>query len=324
MEDFHFMKALQITDPGQFEIREVAVPEAGPGEVLLKVLSVTTCPHWDLHIFGGEPMFPGMVLDYPYTLGQPGHEACGEVAAVGEGVTEVSVGQRVCAWRDPGHHVQGCYAQYVVKPVSHVIPVPEPLAPEACAPLELAMCVSAHLMLADKLDAVAGHRAGVFGLGPAGLVAVQLLRAAGAAEVVGFDPVPSRRDMALSMGAAKVYETAEGFPARGMDGCLHCAFDCVGVQSAVHQAMEATSHLVVLFAVQREPYIYAPKFWPGLVLAGTQPHTREAAEYAAARMADGRLDMRPLVTHVLPLEEYARAVDLLRTRQAVKIAFSPW
>lgn len=321
------MKALRITAPGKFELLDVPVPQPGPGEVLLKVLAVTTCPHWDLHILGGEPMFPGMELTYPYTVGQPGHEACGDIAALGEGVEGLQVGQRVCAWRDPGHHLQGCYAQYVVKPVHDVIPVPAHLPPEDCAPLELAMCVSAHLLFAQRLDAVAGHRVGVFGLGPAGLVFAQLLRAAGASEVIGFDPMPERRALAEHLGVDAALDPscdeAAGLPKRGQAGCFHSSYDCAGAASVVHRAMELTNSLVVLFAVQREPYVFAPQYWGGLTLAGAQAHTREAAEYAAARLAEGKLDLGPLVTHQMPLREYARAVELLRSKEATKVAFLP-
>jgi threonine dehydrogenase-like Zn-dependent dehydrogenase len=321
------MKALEIIEPGRFKVREVPIPKPGPRGVLVKVLAVTTCPHWDLHIFGGQPMFPGAPLQYPYTVGQPGHEACGEAVAVGGEVREVSVGQRVGLWRDPGHHVPGCYAEFVARPVEDVIPVPSELPPEACAPLELAMCVSAHVLFAEKLDAISDKRVGVFGLGPAGLVFVQLLWAAGAAEVIGFDPLPTRRELAQRLGADAALDPTEDlldrFPKRGQADCLHCVFDCVGSPDVVHQAMKMTSHLVVLFAVQREPYVFAPRSWGGLTLAGTQPHTREAAEYAVARLVDGRLDLGALVTDVMRLEEYARAVDLLRHRKAVKVAFLP-
>lgn len=296
------MRALQITAPGQFELRDVPTPEAGPGEVLLQVQAVTTCPHWDIHILGGEPMFPGSTIEYPYMLGQPGHEACGVITALGDGVTEVAVGQRVCAWRDRGHHVPGCYAQYVAMGVENVIPVSDDLPPEACAPLELAMCISAHILYAEKLDTITGGCVGVFGLGPAGLVTVQLARAAGAFEVIGFDPLPARRDLATALGADRVLdpqgEEAKNLPKRNAPGALDCTFDCVGKPAAVHRAMELTNELVVLFAVQREPYAYAPHCWPGLTLAGTRPHTREAAHYA-------------------------RAVELLERQEAVKVAFLP-
>lgn len=213
-------------------------------------------------------------------------------------------------------------------------------------------------MYAEKLDAIAGKRVGVFGLGPAGLVFIQLTRAAGAAEVLGFDPLPQRRELAQRLGAgchpqaaARTVRAASselggvpdescrlpapvrtfdpkddamaGFPKRGQPGCLDTTFDCAGIPSAVHQAMDLSNHLVVLFAVQREPYTYAPHHWPGLTLAGTRPHTRQAAEYAVQRLRDGKLDLASLVTHRMPLEDYAHAVDLLKRQEAVKIAFMP-
>jgi len=321
------MKALQITGPGACGLIDLPDPVPGPGQVLLRVLAVTTCPHWDMHILGGDPMFPGVPIEYPYTPGQPGHEACGDIAALGEGVTGLRVGQRVCAWRDPGHDQPGCYAQFVVKDAHDVIPVPERLAPEACAALELAMCVSAHLQLALRLDAVAGRRAGVFGLGPAGLVAVQLLKDAGAAEVVGFDPLPARRELAARLGADRALDPAgpeaAAFPGRFQPGALDLAFDCAGAAPAVHYALDHTNQLCILFAVQRAPYTFAPQHWGGLVLAGAQAHTRQAAEYAAGRLDAGTLDLAPLVSETRPLSEYAEGVARLRTQQALKVAFLP-
>lgn len=321
------MKALQIIAPEVFEIKEVPVPEPGPGQVLMKVLAVTTCPHWDMHILGGIPMLADMPLQYPYMLGQPGHEACGDIAAVGSEVSEQLVDERVCTWRDQGHHRQGCYAQYVVVEAENVVSVPKDLDPVACAPLELAMCAAAHVLYAEKLDAIAGKTVGVFGLGPAGLVFLQLAKASGAKRVVGFDPIAERREMALKLGADQVVDPlgpeGKAFPKRSKPDSLYCTFDCVGTPAAVHQAMGLTSNLLILFAVQREPYIFSPEYWPGMALVGTQPHTRQAADYAAKRLREGTLDLGSLVTHRLRLEDYAQGVELLRKQEAVKVAFLP-
>jgi len=150
------MKILQIMEPGRAEWQEVPTPSPGTGEVLVKVLAVTTCPHWDLHIYGGEPMFPGDTLTYPYTAGQPGHEMAGTVVAVGEGVTEFAVGDRVSAWRDVGHHRPGCYAEYVLREPADLIAVPAALEPAAVAPVELAMCVSSTILMLREMQALAG------------------------------------------------------------------------------------------------------------------------------------------------------------------------
>jgi threonine dehydrogenase-like Zn-dependent dehydrogenase len=75
-----------------------------------------------------------------------------------------------------------------------VIRVPDGLPPEATAPVELAMCVGASFLMLKTMDAIRGRRFGVMGLGPAGLIALQMARAEGAREVVGFDLSPARRE----------------------------------------------------------------------------------------------------------------------------------
>ena len=136
------MKLLQIDAPGQAVWRDVPRPEPGPGEVLVQVSGVTTCPQWDLHIFGGEPMFADRPLAYPYVPGEPGHEFAGDVADVGRLVTDVRVGDRVTAeghivdgrcllCRTGNAHVcpftriigvdrDGCFAEYIAMPAVNV------------------------------------------------------------------------------------------------------------------------------------------------------------------------------------------------------------
>lgn len=322
------MKTLQVTAPGEFVIREVPVPEPGPGEVLLKIEAVTTCPQWDLHLRHNEPMFIGHRFEYPFTPGQPGHEATGTVAALGEGVTELATGDRVSAWRDAGHRVPGCYAQYAVRKVEHLIRVPAHLPPEATAPVELAMCVGATFLLLREMDAVAGKRFGVTGLGPAGLIAVQMARAECAREVVGFDLSAARRELALRLGAAAALDPREDpgarFPARPLAPALDCGIDCVGARASVEFLMDHVADVAALFGVQREDYTFAPRHYNGLRLCGYPGHRREAAEYAVGLMESGALDLAPLTTHHLPLDRYNEGIDLLERQEAVKICFRPW
>src|SRR5574341_111022 len=135
------MKILQIMQPGQAVWRNDIVPQPGRGEVLIKVEAITTCPHWDMHIMDGVPMFPGMELGYPYFPGQPGHEAVGEIIEVGSNAIDFTPGTRVAAWRDGGPRRQGCYAQYVCIDAENLLAIPTHLAVEEIASLELAMCV---------------------------------------------------------------------------------------------------------------------------------------------------------------------------------------
>ena len=57
---------LQIVTPGVSELRDGPIPSAGPGEAVVRIEAITTCPHWDLHLASGEPMFPGRPLPYPF------------------------------------------------------------------------------------------------------------------------------------------------------------------------------------------------------------------------------------------------------------------
>ncbi|MBN1138800.1 MAG: zinc-binding dehydrogenase [Anaerolineae bacterium] len=319
------MRQLQIVEPGRAVWGEAPLPQPGPGEVLVKVLGVTTCPHWDLHLMRGEPMFVGQTLTYPYTPGQPGHEATGEIAALGVGVSAPAVGTRVAVWRDPGHHRPGCYAQYVCVDVDNVIAVPEGLPVSAIAPLELAMCVQVSFDLLLPIDAVCGKRFGVSGLGPAGLVAVQMAKAYGARQVVGIDPLPARRALAARLGADRVLPPDAGAfpPSRGGDQALDAAIDCTGLKASIEFLMDRTRQAVAIFGVLREDVLFGARHWGGLSLLGYGRHNRPAAERALGLVAQGQLDLAPLVTHTLPLDRYEEGIALLRIQEAIKICFLP-
>ena len=320
------MRSLQIVTPGRAEWREVPVPEPGEGEVLIKVLGVTTCPHWDMHLMDGVPMFPGRPLHYPYTPGQPGHEAMGEVVGFGAGVTGFSSGQRVAAWRDPGHRRPGSYAQYAVLAQENLIAVPADLPPAAIAPLELAMCVQVSFDQLAQLDVVRGARFGVSGLGPAGLVAVQLARAHGAREVVGIDPLPDRRELAQRLGADQALAPGDDALPAGRTGplALDAAVDCTGLKASIESLMDRTRHAVAIFGVLREDVTFGAHHWSGLALLGYGSHNRGAAERALGFVRAGQLRLDPLVTHALPFTRYEEGIALLRTRKAIKVLFLPW
>lgn len=321
------MNILQIMAPGEVEWREAPIPQPPAGEVLVKVAAITTCPHWDLHLMSGEPMFPGVPLPYPYTPGQPGHEMTGEVVALGDGVTTLAVGDRVAAWRDAGARRQGCYAQYVPFVTENLLKLPASVTAEQVASLELAMCVQVSFNQLAQLNAVQGKRVGIGGLGPAGLVAVQMAHAYGAAQVIAIDPVPARRELACQLGANLAvapddpYWSAEGTDPYALDTAL----DCTGLKVSVEALMARTKAVVALFGVLREDVAFGWPHWRrGLKLLGYEPHNRAAAEQALYLIVQGQLDLTPLATHTLPLTRYAEGVELLRSKQAIKVRFLPW
>ncbi len=315
------MEILQVTGPGSgFTITEAPVPEPGPGEARLRILGVATCPQWDLHLRHNEPMFVGHQFHYPYTPGQPGHEATGVIDAVGAGVTELALGERVSVWRDAGHNKLGCYAEFVVRSVSDLIKVPAHLPIEATASVELAMCVGASFLMLRERNALGAKRFGVCGLGPAGLIAAQLARAEGAMEVIGWDTSATRREYALERGLVdEAYDPrTDPTPAP-----VEVSVDCVGAKASVEFLMDRTHGLLALFGVQREPYTFAVRHYGRLTLCGYPGHSRAAAEYAVGWIAAGKLDLSCLVTHTLPLEQYAEGIALLERQEAIKVCFVP-
>ncbi len=321
------MKVLQYLEKGRPEIIDLPVPAPGNGQVLLKIQGIATCPHWDLHIMDGISMVPGGTVEYPYTPGQPGHEAMGEIVEVGPGAEPFMIGNRVALWQDQAGATQGCYAEYVVADIENLLEIPSNLTPEQIASLELAMCVQVSFDQISNVKSIAGSRFAVSGLGPAGLVAIQLAKAYGAAEVIAFDPVESRRELATSLGADRALDPTDenAFPHnRFSPEAIDLAVDCTGLKVSVEYLMHRTVDVVALFGVLRDNVDFGFTHWcRGLHLVGYGAHNKGAAETALAHIVAGRLRLDPLITTTLPLARYAEGVELLRQQKAIKVCFTP-
>ena len=321
------MKLLKIEKPGKAVWRDAPMPEPRAGEALIKVLGVTTCPHWDMHIMDGIEMIPGRPLSYPYTPGEPGHEAVGEVVAVGEGVNGFDVGARVAVWRDPGNRRQGCYAQFVAIETEQLITVPESLPAQSIASLELAMCVHGSINQLQALTGIEGKRLCISGIGPSGLIAVQMARAYGAKEIIAIDLIPERRELAKQMGADVVLSADDPtIPVdRFGENSFDAALDTTGLKVSIEMLMQGTREAVAIFGVLRENVNFGPaQWWGGFTLTGYGTHQRIQAEQSIRMIETGQLDLSFLVTHQMPFTRYAEGVELLRSKEALKVLFLPW
>ena len=321
------MHTLTIEAPQRAAWKEVAMPVPAADEVLVKILGVATCPQWDLHMMEGRPMFPGTPRNYPLVPGHPWHEAMGEVVAFGSEVRSFSTGMHVAAWRDPGNRRMGCYAQYAALRAEDLIEINSSLRPEEIASLELAMCVQGSFDRLRQCGSIEGKKVAIGGLGPSGLVAVQLARAYGAKTVIGLDPLAQRRRLATEIGADEVSDPGEyRWPAgRNHPDAFDSSLDTTGMPVSIEALMKSTRESVAIFGVLREDVRFGPEqWWGGFALLGYGTHTRSAAGEAYGLILEGKLKLAPLISGRLPFARYAEGVERLRKKEAVKILFDPW
>jgi alcohol dehydrogenase, propanol-preferring len=269
------MHAIQLTAWGQpAQLREVPLPEPGPGEVLLEVSAAGLC-HSDLHLMHWSP--GTLPYELPFTLG---HEVAGTVAALGPGAEAIDVGESVLVYGPWGcgrcprcslgeEHLceragelpgRGCglgrhggLAEYVVVPSPRLTVPLGDLDPVSAAPLADAALTPYHAIRRHLALLRPGTAAVVIGVGGLGHVAVQLLRTLTACRVVAID----RRDEALEVAArsgADVTLTTAGLTARqvrrasgGRGAAL--VIDCVGTDETLELAAGAVTaggHVAVL------------------------------------------------------------------------------
>jgi alcohol dehydrogenase, propanol-preferring len=237
------MRALQIvkwkTDP---ELVDVAQPEPGPGQVVVKVGGAGAC-HSDLHILHDFSGDTGLPWQLPFTLG---HEVAGWVHAVGSGVTGVEVGQPVAvhgAWgcgtcarcragvenycenpvQQPGLGIDGGMAEFLLVPgARHLVPLPDGLDPATAAPLTDAGLTPYHAIRRSRAKLGPTAAAVVIGVGGLGHMAVQILKATTAARVIAVDTKPDALELARSLGADHVVAAGEAAVTgiRGLTGGL--------------------------------------------------------------------------------------------------------
>jgi len=209
------MKAAVVTDFTQpLEIQDLAIPEPGTGQVLVRMEACGLC-HTDIHAAHGDwPVKPTP----PFI---PGHEGVGIVEQVGPGVTVRQVGDRVAiAWlghacgscrycvggwetlcesqQNSGYSIDGAFAEYAVADADYVVAVPDGVPPRDAAPLT---CAGVTTYKAIKVAQVQpAERVAIFGVGGLGHLAVQYARLVGGT-VIAVDVEDEKLALAVELGA---------------------------------------------------------------------------------------------------------------------------
>ncbi len=341
------VRALAKVRPGpgaELIERPVAAPD--DGEVLLRVDAASICGT-DHHLFtwddwAAENMVP------PRTLG---HELAGTVVATGRGVTRVREGDLVgveshlfdwtCAQcrrgdmhlcrnvRVIGVHVDGGFAEQVVIPEANAIES-NGLDPAVVA-LQEPMGNAVHAAFAEPIE---GRSVLVTGCGPIGLCAVGIAKAAGASLVIATDTEPYRLELAGSMGADLALDATDPTTedqinaATGGDG-VEVVLEMSGAPSALEQALRVVTRggsiaLLGIFAEPPQVDLSELVIMKGLRLHGIYGRRiYDTWERTQSLLRSGALDVGPIITHRLPLEQWEQAFELIASRHAGKVVLTP-
>ncbi len=326
-------------------VEEAPVAPPGPGEVLLKMAAGGICGS-DLHYYQDGGFGPVRVRE-PII---PGHEASGHVAALGAGVTGLSVGDlvavnpsrpcgacRFCREGLPIHcldmqfmgsamrlpHAQGMFRDWLTVPALQCLPAGTLIgADEAACAEPLAVCLHA----AAQAGGLEGKRVLVTGAGPIGVLAVAAARYAGAGEIVATDLADAALDRAIAMGATQVINVRRE-PHRlaafeNDKGYFDVAFECSAAEAALRNAVATVRPRGTIVQVGVTGDITLPLnalVGKELQLVGTQRFDREFA-LAVDLIAARRIDVRPIISHSFPLEEAVAAFEQAGDRsQACKV-----
>ncbi len=335
------MRAAVLRGVGDVIVEDRPTPRAGPGEVLVRVTSVGVCGS-DTHYYE-HGRIGRFVVDAPLVLG---HEAAGEVADLGAGVTSLVVGQRVsvepgvpdltCGQCLAGRYnlcpnmrffatppVDGAFAEYVVVHQAFAHPVPGTLSDDAAALLEP---LSVGIWACHKGRIGPGSRVLVTGAGPIGLVSVQAALAFGATEVVVSDVNPDRLALARDLGATEVVD-ARTARVTDLPRPPEVLLECSGHPAATGEAIRALDRagravlvgmggdeLALPLSVVQERELEVTGTFR---YAGTWPT-------AIALVAGGRVDLDRMVTGTFRLDQAVEALTAGRRDQnSVKVVVHP-
>ncbi|MBA3468789.1 MAG: L-threonine 3-dehydrogenase [Herpetosiphonaceae bacterium] len=325
----------------------VPIPIPARDEVLIRVRATTICGT-DLHIYKWDPwaqsrLKPPMVF---------GHELAGDIVQVGVDVTTAKVGDFVSAethivcgycyqCRTGASHIcrnveiigvdrPGCFAEYIAVPAVNIWHN-DPTMPPALAAAQEPFGNAVHTALATNL---ATRNVLVTGCGPIGLFAIGIARAAGANQIFATDINPKRLEMARTMGATHPLDSRDDvvraiLNATGGEG-VDVLLEMSGHPSAIDQGFRSLRYggFVSILGL---PANVVPEFdlanhivFKGATVYGVSGRKMFETWYQTRALVGGnKVDLRPIITHHLPLEEFETAFELMLKGEAAKVALYP-
>ena len=326
------MRAALLMAPSKIEIHEIAQPVPAEGEVLIHSIRAGICGT-DVSIYHGHRP----IATYPFVLG---HELVGHVVEVAEGVTKLSVGQRVvvepnypcgaCAIclsgrgnicpkkQSMGVTVAGCFADYVAAPADFVWALPDSISDLDAATIE-PLTVSLHALL--QSGAIMGDTVAVLGCGVIGLLLIHTAVRQGI-KVLAHDKFEHKLGAATRLGA--VVSPANGIKKLWQDEGVSTVFECSGASAAVELSIASAPRgsRIILLGLASSPANFMPfrLVREGIRLEGSliYDHPSEFAR-SIALVASGVLHPSCIVSDTFQFSSIADAMELACTGHAGKI-----
>ncbi len=346
------MKAALFYEPNTpLRIEDVPAPDPAPGEALVKVKACGICAS-DLHIFAGE--IRGFAMPKPLI---PGHEASGVIVALGAGVRDWKVGDRVVATvpgktcgecarcrksdfenclvpRIVGVDYHGAFAEYLAYPTHSLVRLPDAIPFEQGAILADAVGTPFHAVVV-RGALRAGERVALFGVGGLGTHAVQIARLAGAGQLIAVDVLPGALARAKALGADHVIDARHEDPPErirqltGGEG-VDLAIELVGRNVTIAQAVASLARggRAVLVGVGAEPIQVLPSALfnvYGYAMLGSLGYRRDDVTRLVRLVSSGKLDLSRSISARLPLAQINEGVRQLadKTGDPVRIMVCP-
>lgn len=328
-----------IAGPG-LELRQVPVPEPGPGEVLIKIHKTAICGT-DVHIYNWDP-WAALHIKPPMTIG---HEYVGEIAKLGQGVTGLKVGQRVSGeGHITCHHCRNChtgniqwckdtvgvgvdrdgaFAEYVCIPETNVILIDESLPEDVVAFFD-AFGNATHTALMFDLI---GEDVLITGAGPIGIIAAGICKYAGARRVIITDLNDYRLDLARKMGVDAAVNTArEDLPTVMKEQKLTEGFDVGLEMSGSEAALKQMIHnmrnggKISLLGIGNRPVTLDMNtvITKGLTLQGIYGRKMDNW-HQMSYMVQGGLDLSPVITHRFHYTEFEQGFAAMNSGKSGKV-----
>jgi len=341
----NMMKALvkSKAEPGIW-MERVPVPEPGPNDVLIRVKKSAICGT-DVHIYNWDK-WAQATIPVPMVVG---HEFSGEIAEIGSAVTKYKIGQRVSGEghivcgvcrncrAGRGHlcrntlgvgvHRPGSFGEYVCIPEDNVVPIPDDVSDEIAAIFD-PFGNAVHTALSFDL---VGEDVLVTGAGPIGIMGALVAKRSGARKVVITDINPARLALARKLGIdyvvdASAQNLADVMREIGMTEGFDVGLEMSGAAPAFRDMIDKMNNggkIAILgiaptgFEIDWNKVIFKMLNLKGI-------YGREMFEtwYKMIAFVQGGLDLSPIITHRLPIDDFQAGFDAMRSGSSGKVVLS--